>query len=147
MSRESTLVNALVVACALAWSHAFGAPQAKPATDTEARTFTAFGKSVNAYVDIHKKIESTLPNLPKEASTAQIDNNQRDLARLIVAARPNARRGEVFGPEMEAFIHRLMVSLLAGKDGALLKASIMDENPQGIACRRSWSIGSSGPAW
>jgi len=35
------------------------------------------------YLDLHRKIERSLPKLPKEATPQQIDKNQLDLEKLL----------------------------------------------------------------
>lgn len=78
---------------------------------------------------LHRKLEDTLPHLPKEASPQQIDSHQRELGRLIQQARADAKPGSIFTPDIQAVVHRLMTQVFGGPDGKALKASIMDENP------------------
>jgi hypothetical protein len=122
--------------CALAVSAGAALGQnERPAVNRDAKAIAEFQDAVKAYVEIHKKAESALPRLPEEATPQQIDKNQRELGRLITEARTTAKQGDLFTPEMEAFIRRLMAQLLANRDGAQLKASIMDENPQGLVIK------------
>ncbi|HEY2932913.1 MAG TPA: hypothetical protein VGK99_14310 [Acidobacteriota bacterium] len=84
------------------------------------------------YVDLHVKLERSLPKLPKEATPEQIDRNQRALEKLVQKARATARPGDIFTPEARPVIKRLLANVFGGSDGKQLKASIMDENPVGI---------------
>ena len=109
------------------------APAPTPAKDQpvnpDAKALAGFLDRVNEYVKVHQKLEASLPHLPKEATPQQIDKNQRALGQLIQAARKTAKPGDIFTPESQAVIKRLLAKVFGGADGAALKASIMDENP------------------
>jgi hypothetical protein len=64
-----------------------------------------------------------------EATPQQIDSNQRALGKLIQEARANAKPGDIFTPQAQPVIKRLLATVFGGPEGAELKASIMDENP------------------
>jgi hypothetical protein len=81
------------------------------------------------YVDLHLKLERMLPKLPKEATPQQIDGNQRAFEKLMRENRANAKPGDLFTPEAQPVIKRLLATVFGGPDGKQLKASIMDENP------------------
>ena len=140
-----------LVACAKASPPAAGADQAKPPAaapakppqstaqatpakpdqpvNPDAQALAGFLERVNEYVKVHQKLEATLPHLPKEATPQQIDKNQRALGALIQQARRTAKQGDLFTPESQRVIKRLLAKVFGGPDGAALKASIMDENP------------------
>jgi hypothetical protein len=50
-------------------------------------TIKEFLKRVDGYVEVHKKLEATLPALPKQTRPQLIDAHERALARLIQDAR------------------------------------------------------------
>jgi hypothetical protein len=81
------------------------------------------------YVDLHLKLERSLPTLPKAATPAEIDKNQRAFEALMREARSAAKPGDIFTPEARPVITRLLATVFGGPDGQQLKASIMDENP------------------
>ena len=108
------------------------AQSAPERVNTDAKTLADFQERIKVYVELHQKIEGKLPSLPKEATPQQIDQNQRELGRLIREARAGAKRGEVFTPDMEAFVRGMMNSLFGKAQGAQLRASIMDENPMSV---------------
>jgi hypothetical protein len=85
--------------------------------------------SLKQYVDLHVKLERSLPNLPKEATQEQIVANQRAFEALVREARATAKPGDIFTPEARPVIKRLLATIFGGPDGQKLKASIMDENP------------------
>ena len=116
-----------------------GADQAKPAAapsapadqpvNPDAKALEGFLQRVNEYVALHQKLEDTLPKLSKEATPVDIDRHQRALGKLIQNARRQSKQGDIFTPESQAVIQRLLARVFGGPDGAALKASIMDENP------------------
>jgi hypothetical protein len=95
----------------------------------DAKALAGFLDRVNEYVKVHQKLEAALPHLPKEATPQQIDKNQRALGALIQDARRTAKQGDIFTPESQVVMKRLLAKVFGGPDGAALKASIMDENP------------------
>ena len=88
-----------------------------------------FQARVKTYTALHAKLEETLPGLGKESSPEQIDRHQRALARLLQKARTDAKPGNIFTPDVQAVVRRVMADVFGGSDGAALKSSIMDENP------------------
>jgi hypothetical protein len=98
----------------------------------DAPVLAEFEARVKEYVALHRKLEATLPKLPKDATPQQIDSHQRALGRLVQQARAGAKPGSIFTPDVRAVVQKLMAQVFGGRDGAALKASIMDENPVGI---------------
>ena len=139
--RSFLTLRALLVS-AIAGMIAFGAQlpaaQTKPtptptaattvAVNPDAPAVTEFIKRVNDYVALHRKLEATLPTLPKEAKPDQITQREQSLGALLQSARANAQRGDLFTPEMTVIVKRVMVLIFAGPEGQKLRSSIMDEN-------------------
>jgi len=100
-----------------------------PLSTAEAQKLAVMSDSINAYVALHKRIEQTLPNLSKEATPEEIDKNQRAFENLMRDARKSAKPGDLFTPEAQPVIKRLLAQIFGGPEGKELKASIMDENP------------------
>jgi hypothetical protein len=99
-----------------------------PLTQAEAGALATMNDRVKEYVNMHIKIERSLPKLPKEATPEQIDKNQRALQKMIQAARATAKPGDIFTSEARPVIKRLLANVFGGPDGKQLKASIMDES-------------------
>jgi hypothetical protein len=107
---------------------AFGNVSAEQATNPDAKAVAAFTERVKAYVALHQKLEASAPSRPKEATPRQIDQAQRSLAALLQSARADAKQGDLFTPEMTAFVTGLLKRVFAGTQGRQLRESIMDEN-------------------
>jgi hypothetical protein len=88
-----------------------------------------FKKRVEDYLALQQKLDKSIGELPKEASPQQLDAHQRALGALIQKARPDAKVGTVFSPEMQAFVKQVIGNALKGPAGGTLRASILDENP------------------
>jgi hypothetical protein len=92
-----------------------------------------FLKRVDGYVALHKKLEDTLPSLPKQTTPQQIDAHQRALAKLIQDARQKARSGDLLSPAMQQLVRRLLRPVFAGQDGRQIKNEILDKEYKGNA--------------
>lgn len=101
----------------------------EPRVNQDAKTAAEFTRRVNEYVDLHKRLEGTLPALSNNATPEEIDRNQRALGRMIAAARKGAKPGDLFSAQTRALLRRYLAAVFGGPDGRQLKASIMDENP------------------
>jgi hypothetical protein len=101
----------------------------------DARALQEFSRRVQEYADRQRKLDATIPALPRKASPEQIDAHERRLAALVRQARAKARQGDIFAADMQAFVRRILSELLAQPDGASLRGSIMSENPTGLSPR------------
>src|SRR3982751_1167077 len=124
----SRVMLGLVMSTALAACVAADAQKAR--TITNAATIGEFMKRVDAYVALHKKLEDTIPALPKEASPQQIDQHQRALGRLIEQNRAGAKRGEIFTPGMEQIARKLLADIFRGPGGAQMKRAIFEADQE-----------------
>ena len=133
MTAAALIVTAM--ACAHGGSTA-PAEQAKPKPavttqggPSDAKTISTFTDRLRQYSELHKKLETVLPPLPKETSPAAIDKHQRSLEALLKKERASAKRGDLFDPETEKMVRRVFAQIFTGAEGAKLKSTIMDENP------------------
>jgi hypothetical protein len=103
-----------------------------PLSDADAAALATMNDRLKAYIEIHKKIEDEVPKLPKDATPEQIDTHQRAFEQRIRAARANAKQGDIFGPEAQPVIKRLLAAVFSGPEGKQLLSSVLDENPAGM---------------
>jgi hypothetical protein len=104
------------------------APADQP-VNPDAKALAGMMERINEYAALHRKLEDSLPHLSKESTPQEIDKHQRALGKMIQDARREAKQGDLFTPESQAVIKRLLARVFGGPDGPALKASIMDENP------------------
>jgi hypothetical protein len=108
------------------------APQkTKPTVNPNAATIAEFMKRVNEYVALHKKVEATLPALPKQTTPQQMDAHERALAKLIQEARANAKQGDIFIRPMQQLVRRLLRPVFVGRAGEQIKSEITDKEYKG----------------
>jgi type VI protein secretion system component VasK len=123
-----SLIRRLTVAGVLA-AVCYAAPtaHAQKRPNPDAATIADFKKRVDTYVALHKKLEDTLPHLPKDATPQQLDQHERALEKLMRANRTDAKQGDLFTPGMQRIIRKLLTQVFQGKGGAQLKKEIMEE--------------------
>ena len=129
ISVSRTIVIAAVVSagCAAADQQKPAAPKSGQKVNPDAQVIADFNKRIAAYVELHKKLESTLPKLSKEATPQEIDVHERALAKLMQAARADAKPGDLFTPGMRAIVRRILGDVFRGPDGRQVKKAILDE--------------------
>src|SRR5919112_613078 len=110
---------------------AAGGQKAPPRTNANAATLVEFTKRVDAYVELHKKLEATLPKLPQQTDPYQVDKHQRALGRLIQEARKGAKQGDLFTPAMQRLIRNLLRQAFSGPDGRQVRTEILDNEYTG----------------
>ena len=106
----------------------------RPPADSagEAQGLAGFAEQLKAYAELHKRLETTLPPLPKETNPQVLDKDQRALAQLIEQNRKGAKRGDLFTPAGERAIRQMFGEIFSGPDGGKFKSTIMDENPSTV---------------
>jgi hypothetical protein len=100
-----------------------------PISEADATALATMNDRIKDYLELHRRLEKSLPKLPDEATPQQIDTNQRSLEQLVRRERANAKQGDIFTREAQPVIKRLLANVFGGAEGRRLKASIMDENP------------------
>jgi hypothetical protein len=100
-------------------------------SDVNADIIKAFVRRVDTYVALHKKLEATLPPLPKQTDPTVIDHHERALATLIQNARRGAKQGDLFDAQMQDLVRRLLQPIFAGTDGAHVRTEILDNEYKG----------------
>jgi hypothetical protein len=99
--------------------------------DANAAIIKDFLKRVDVYIALHKKLEDTLPPLPKQTTPQNIDQHERALAKLIQETRKDAKQGDIFAKPMQDLVRRLLRPIFAGTAGAHVRSEIMDKEYKG----------------
>jgi hypothetical protein len=123
-----------VVIVALLFSFVVGldaGQKPRPATSATAATLQEFSRRVDDYVELHKKLEKTLPSLPEQTDPVTIDKHQRALTVLIQGARKEAKAGDIFHPAMQRLVRTLLRPIFQGPDGLQVKREILDNEYKG----------------
>lgn len=107
----------------------------KPRVNADAALSVEFLKGVQQYVELHKKLEATLPARPDHATPGEIEAHEQALAKLIVQARSRAKQGDLLPQKVRAYFRRQIGAVLRGPDGAVIRQSIMEDNPGKVRLR------------
>jgi len=134
-SRLTGVLAALVLtagsptAAALRTAPVVTAQDPAPRVNPDAKAIAEFQKEVAEYVDLHRRLASTLPGLAKNASPAAVFEYQQTLGRLIQQARKDEGVGHVFTRAARPVLRRLLYGLFTGPNGSRLRDAVMEENP------------------
>lgn len=131
----SGLLGALVLALGGIAPAAAQPPADKPRVNADAALSVEFLKRVQEYVDLHEKLEKTLPPRQDQATPAGTEGHEQALARLLVQARARARQGDIFTSDVRAYFRRQIGRALAGPDGREIRQAIMEDNPGKVQLR------------
>jgi len=100
-----------------------------PSAPTESAAIAQFNKSVQAYADLHRKLEGPVPTVSVSNDMAEIRAAMAALAKKIRAARPQARRGDVFTPPVTAEFRKLIREGCGGSYKELLEIVNEESDP------------------
>jgi len=85
-----------------------GESESKPAADPTAPVFEDFAKRVGDYMKVREQVEDSVGDLDPTKSQAEITTRATQLAAGIIAARPEAKPGDIFTTEAATIIATLI---------------------------------------
>ena len=127
VSRVRAAFVLLVVFCPLLSAQT--SARANPKVNQDSLIVADFENEVKEYVKLHKKAQAGLPSLKSTDSEHEINQHQRLLADNIRAARPKAKQGDIFAPEISQCLKRLIATSFQGPDAAKVRASLRRAEP------------------
>ena len=98
-----------------------------PQVNPDAKVLQDYQERIKKYLEIHKKAD--VPKMKETKDPADIKQAQEALAAAVRAARPNAKQGEIFTPEIAKLFRRLMYPEVTGSDGAEAKQTMKEDGP------------------
>ena len=122
-------MNRIALAVLLSCSVATALGNQTQKVNPEAQVLQDFTKRIEAYMDLHKRLEKKAPALKTTDDPAKIKASQDALATAIRAERKTAKQGEIFTPEIAALFRRLMHPETKGAQGAETKKLIKEDAP------------------
>lgn len=146
----STVIATLVVTPMVTFQpSAATAAQAADDVNDDARVMAAFTRRVEEYRGLREKVARQLPRGEQrrdESTTPEkVVAHQRALAAGLRAARAAARPGDIFTPDAQAVLRRLLVTVFKKqRGGASAKATVNEDNPRGavkVAVNQSYADG------
>jgi hypothetical protein len=103
------------------------APAAQAVATADPAALEDFTRRLDEYVNVQHRLAKESPRLKETNNPGEITAAQDVLAAKIRAARQDARRGDIFTPQVATLFRRLMYPELTGADGRDTKANIDDE--------------------
>jgi hypothetical protein len=122
-----TLVVALIC-CAYANLRA-----QQPPVNADAKILQDYQERIKKYLEIHKKAD--VPKMKETNDPADIQRAQEALAAAVRAARPNAKQGEIFTPEIAKKLRSLMNPEVKGPGTKETRAAIKEDQPAKVALK------------
>ncbi len=101
----------------------------------ERELVVGFRERVKDYTKLRESIEAKMPKLPRESTPEQIVAHKTELERRVREARPVAKRGQMFTPQVAAYIRRLIKSEFRGAELKELRATVMEADTKGVPLR------------
>jgi hypothetical protein len=102
---------------------------ARAGANIDAAILQDFKARIDQYVDLHKDAAKGSAKPKETADPAEITSTQDTLAARIRAARPAAKQGDIFTPEIRHQFRRLLAPELKGEDGRDARAILKDDAP------------------
>ena len=109
--------------CAAILLSALGSAWAKV---DDAQIVKDFEARVSGYVEVHKQQAGTEKPTNSPSKLAQQKDRNAEKMR---AARPEAKRGDIFAPEIAVYFRRQIAATLAGPDGGKIRATLRHAEP------------------
>jgi hypothetical protein len=88
-----------------------------------------YQRRIEAYMNLRGEADTGAPKLKETSDPAKIKVAQDALRKQILAARASAKHGDIFTPEIQKLLRRLMYPELKGPDAAETKKAIKDDAP------------------
>ena len=104
------------------------APAAQAVTSADPAALEDFTRRLDEYMTVQRRLAKESPKLKETNNPGEITAAQDVLAEKIRAARQNARRGDIFTPQVTTLFRRLMYPELHGPEGRDTRANINDEH-------------------
>ena len=103
------------------------AAAAKAVVHADPAALEDFTRRLDAYMTVQRRLEKESPKMKETNDPGEIKAAQDVLAEKIRAARQDAKRGDIFTPEVTSLFRRLMYPELTGPDGRDTRANLNDE--------------------
>jgi len=101
----------------------------------EKAAIQAFENQVKDYVKLRNKVRKHAPKLSKDSTPEQIHAYRTTLEESLRAARKGAKRGDLFMPEIAAYIRRTLKNEFKGKDRKDIRDIVFETELQGVVLR------------
>ena len=112
-------------------------------TPAEKAAIQTLETEVKEYVTLRNKVREQAPKLSNNATPEQINAYRKTLEDAMRAARKNARRGDVFKPQVADYIRRTLKTEFQGKDRKDIRDIVFETELQGVVLRVNYPYAQS----
>jgi hypothetical protein len=137
------LTTTLAVTVAYAQKTESPALAPPPVTKAEKAVIEAFENQVKDYVKLRNKVRENVPKLSKDATPEQIQTYRTSLEESLRNARKGAKRGDIFLPEVGAYIRRTLKKEFQGKDRKEIREIVFETELTGVVLRVNYPYAQS----
>ena len=106
--RGSSFVVVAIIGAALASGTGCKEPEPDRSANPTDTMFADFAKRVDSYITLREQITDSIGDLDPTKSQAEIAARATALGNAIIASRPQAKQGDIFTPEVSAFLATLI---------------------------------------
>src|SRR5262245_21740925 len=129
--RSREIVRFVGIACAAL----FFARGAEAQPKTEAQVLREFQSKIDAYMELHKKLEKDVPPLKTESTPEEIRATKKALAAKMRVERPDTVQGYFFTPETRTLFRQRIRGVLTGPRGNEIRTAILEDAPAPLPLR------------
>jgi hypothetical protein len=121
------LLSAALIACCAAAVAQVKTPTTPTLSPADKQTAEAFEKRIKDYASLRESLEEKMPKLSKEAKPEEIETHKKQFQERVRAARAGAKHGEIFTPEAQALIRRIIKDEFKGRERAEFRDTVLKE--------------------
>jgi len=103
----------------------------QPPVNPVAQSMVDFHKRVDEYMKLRAAITKKIPEVKETGDPAKISAREQALGEAIAAARPAAKPGDLFGPDMSVYLKKTLAEDWKSRSPADRKA-LFEEIPNGL---------------
>jgi hypothetical protein len=101
----------------------------------EREMVVAFRERVKDYAKLRESIEAKMPKLAKESTPEQIAAHKTEFEDRVRAARTDAKPGQLFKPDIAAYIRKMIRRQFTGTKRKELRESVLEADTKGVPLR------------
>ncbi len=102
---------------------------------TEKQAIKVFESEIKEYVKLRNRVREKVPKLPKDATPEQIQTFRKSFEEATRVARAGAKAGEIFKPEVSAYIRGTLRTHFQGQDRVELRKTIFEAENETVPMR------------
>jgi hypothetical protein len=105
----------------------------------EREMVVAFRERVKDYAKLRESIEAKMPPLAKGSTPEQITAHKTEFEARVRTARTGAKRGELFTPDIEAYIRTIIKTEYQGAERQELRQTVLEADTKGVPLRVNYT--------